>query len=124
MIADISSGTIFFHLVGNVIFVAMSIYDFDQALQNIDSYVSIGVFGVAFGLCWSFVLCYSASLSSDVVASVGDIVYDGNWSKYPLVYRKYILLMILRSETAAHFTGFKLVRCNLETFTKVRSFIR
>lgn len=73
----------------------------------------------AFTLFWSFLLCYTATISSDVIGNIGDIVYNGNWPKYPLDYRKYVLFMILRSQRPLYFMGFKMIRCTLENFTNV-----
>lgn len=123
LVADISSGTIFCQLVGNVIFVAGGIYYFERTVLHTGIGVLIAVFIIVMGLLWSFFLCYSASLSSDVIASIGDIAYNGNWIEYPIGYRKYIRLMIQRSECTAVFTGFKIFRCNLQTFVMVSTFI-
>lgn len=56
------------------------------------------------------------------MASIGDIVYNGNWIQYPLNHRTFVQLVILRSQTAVYFTGFKLFRCTLETFGNVSYF--
>lgn len=123
LVADISSGTIFYQLVGNVILVALGIYSFEQKVQHFDIFTFLSFASIFSGLAWSFILCYSGTLSSDFVASIGDVAYNGNWMEYPIIYRKYILLMIIRSDCTPLFTGFKLFRCNLETFAKVRSFV-
>lgn len=79
-----------------------------------------GVAVLILGLFNSFYLCFSANFVSNAVESIGEIAYDGNWAEYPLICRKYVLLMILRSQRPVYFTGFKIVSCNLETFVRVR----
>lgn len=79
----------------------------------------LAVIAVGMNLFFSFLLCYTATASSDVVGTIGTIFYGGNWPEYPLIYRKYLLLMILRSQRPVEFTGLKVVRCNLQTFTDV-----
>lgn len=88
--------------------------------QQLDSLTVIGLCVFLMSLVWSFLLCSAAASTTNIVASVGDIVYNENWTQYPPVYRKCVLLMILRSQFPVDFKGFEVVRCSLKTFSKVR----
>lgn len=74
------------------------------------------------GLFWSFVFCYMATFSSNQVASISDIAYHVNWTEYPQIYRKYVLLIIFRSQSPGCFTGLKMFQCTLGTFVSVGHF--
>lgn len=74
-------------------------------------------------MLWSFLLCYSANLSSSAVSDISEIAYNGNWPQYPLIYRKYVQSIILRSQSSTTLMGYKLVHCDLETFGKVSKFV-
>lgn len=90
-----------------------------QSVRRMEISALESLLAMAANIFWSFLLCYMATASSDTVASIGDIVYNGNWPEYPPIYRKYVLLMILRSQQPTRFTGLKMVYCTLENFTKV-----
>lgn len=81
----------------------------------------LAVFVFIVNLFWNFLLCHTGTASSDVIASISDIIYNGNWLKYPLDYQKHVLLMLLRSQRPVYFMGFKMVRCTWENFTSVSS---
>lgn len=53
---------------------------------------------------------------------IGDAAYDSNWYDFPLELRKYIFLMIVRSQKPIDFTGFGIIHCSLENFGKVSLF--
>lgn len=64
-------------------------------------------------------LCNSASLATDSVASIGETIYDSNWFNAPLEFRRFVLLIIQQSQKPIYFTGLKLFYCNLPMFLKV-----
>lgn len=92
-----------------------------QGLRYGDNSTFVAVLVIVDALIWAFLLCCPANLATDTVSSIGNIAYNGNWTLYPPVYRKYVLLIILRSQSTAEFMGYKLIRCNLETFSNVSS---
>lgn len=79
--------------------------------------INIGCMGCA--LCWSTIFAYYATFVTDRVSTVGFTAYDCNWFDYPVELRKYIILIIARSQQPAEFTGLKLFQCTLDVFGKV-----
>lgn len=75
---------------------------------------------IVYALIKPFVLCYFATYASHSSLSIGEIVYNEiKWYQLPLSLRKRFCLIILRSQKPVHFTGFKIIRCTLETFSAV-----
>lgn len=72
------------------------------------------------GVIWTYILSYSATFASFAIAGIGNIVYNSNWYDYPLSVRKYVILLIARSQREVQFTGLKLFPCTLAVFMKVR----
>lgn len=70
-------------------------------------------------LFWPILLCYFATHTTDRVASIGDMVFNSNWTEYPTKLQKYTILTIARSQKLIFFTGMGLVNCSLEVFAKV-----
>lgn len=71
------------------------------------------------GLIWTFLYCYYATQTVDLLTNTANTIYNSNWYTYPIYIRKYFLLILARSQIPVYFTGFKIVRCSLETFKKV-----
>lgn len=94
-----------------------------QSLRRMEVSAALAFFTLAISLLWNFLLCYTATELSDVVASISDIIYSGNWFEYPMVYRKYVRLMTLRSQRPVYFMGLGIIHCNMETFTNASYWI-
>lgn len=75
---------------------------------------------ILWSLPWPALFCYVANLTTDRIYSLGDIAYEMDWFEYPPEIHKFFILIIARSQIPADFTGFKLIRCTLETFVQVR----
>lgn len=80
----------------------------------------VGGISLIVSLCWPFLCCYFATLTSDRIFLISHIVYGSKWYLYPLKLQKYITLVIARSQQDAQFTGFNLIGCSLFTFGNVR----
>lgn len=80
----------------------------------------IDAFMIVFALLKPFILCYFATYVSHSCLTISDAVYHViTWYELPLSLRKGIGLIVLRSQSPAHFTGFKVIRCTLATFSAV-----
>lgn len=63
--------------------------------------------------------CFYASNTTDRIALIGNDVYDLNWYDYPSNVRKFMILIIVRSQRPMYLSGYHLINCTLETFGKV-----
>lgn len=70
-------------------------------------------------LLWPFILCYFSTITTNRLKSLGQIAYDSNWYDYPLDCRLSIVLIILRSQKPACFSGY-IIYSTLETFAQVK----
>lgn len=68
---------------------------------------------------WPALMCNFATFATDRIASLGDVVYESSWDELPLKIRRYVALIIARSQEPVYFTGYNLVRCTLEILGKV-----
>lgn len=68
---------------------------------------------------WVFIFCYLATRATTAMTTIPRYVYDVNWYEYPLELREYCQIVLMRSQQPFYFTGFKVIKCTLETFTKV-----
>ncbi|XP_031636412.1 odorant receptor 67c-like isoform X2 [Contarinia nasturtii] len=119
-LANINGGSILALLPVNCIFMAISIYDVEHYIKNFEpSHLLFDVSCIVCSLSWPSLMCYFASLATDKIASLGDVAYGSDWDKYPLSIRKYIILIIARSQEPVYFTGMNLVNCTLEVLGKL-----
>lgn len=139
LVSNISSGVTFTSFLSNVAFLAAAMYKIDVVSIEIywfDFYIlcnfllfllsdpkELNDIGFNFffaltcincGVMWTYILSYSATLASFAVAGIGNIVYNCSWYNYPLSVRKYMILLIARSQRQVYLTGFKLFPCSLE----------
>lgn len=111
-------------LVVSVAFLASAMFGVENELKEgitPSIFFYIGCFN--YGLSWSYLLCYSATSTTLDVANVGNVVYNSRWYEFPLTVRKSIILILIRSQSPVYFTGFKLIRCTLESFMQVRTLL-
>lgn len=135
------SGSIFSQLFCNVVFFAMAMYQmemvrnsffaivrllrfmfffsFVQTLENIDIAFFYSVLCMFVGLAWTFLLCFFATSAAESLTSIGNIAFNSNWYRYPSRIQRHSVLLIARSQKPIYFSGFKMVRCTLESFAKV-----
>lgn len=149
VLQDIVSGLMFTQLLSNVVLFGSSLYQFEKvsdlfkktiynptkcvlithnifsmyADTQIISAINIGIFYtfhcIFVGIAWTLMLCYHASAVTHAMSVIGDAVYSSNWYLYPVDLRKYLILIICRTQQASFFTGIKFVRVALATFEKV-----
>ncbi|XP_055304812.1 odorant receptor 67a-like [Sitodiplosis mosellana] len=118
MVADINGGTIFSLLPVNAVFLAISMYRMENLELNLISFAQ-DILYIVSSLCWPYVFCRFATHVTDQMVSIGRIAYEVNWYDSPVVWQKYLILIISRSQQKVYFTGFNLITCTLETFAKV-----
>lgn len=71
------------------------------------------------GFNWPSIYCGLATHVTGRISSIGDSTYNSNWYDYPPELRKFVNLIITRSQEPVYFTGFNLIGCTLEIFGKV-----
>lgn len=72
---------------------------------------------IACALIWPILFCFFASWAIDHVSNIRTTMYDSNWYDYPSVeLRKYVILVIARSQENFKFSGFGLIGCSVEVF--------
>lgn len=140
MQSEIHSGTIFALLPPNVLLMAISLFTTEHVnifciqawsdwifywipkfQSNFDiTLFLVGGISLIVSLCWPFLCCYFATLTSDRIFLISHVVYGSKWHLYPLKLQKYITLVIARSQQDAQLTGFNLIGCSLFTFGNVR----
>lgn len=72
-----------------------------------------------FAVVWPLIYCYFATFATSQIMSIDMAIYDSLWYNYSLDLRKYTILILARSQQPVFFTGFNLIRCNLESFALV-----
>lgn len=82
---------------------------------------TVGIFAMdlicqSAGMMWPYLFCHFANLTTDRVLANRNVVYDLNWIDYPVRMRKYIILLIARSQQPIIFSGLFLFPCSLEVF--------
>lgn len=68
---------------------------------------------------WPLLFCIFANITTDRIASIGDSAFNANWIDFPPDLRKYIIMIIMRSNDKVYFTGLGIVRCTLAVFAEV-----
>lgn len=72
-------------------------------------------------LCVMYSIALVATYISFKLIEIGDIVYDSKWYTFPVSVRIYIQLFIQLTQRPRYFSGYQMIYCNLETFTKVNN---
>lgn len=73
-------------------------------------------------IAWTFMfylLCYFGEIVTEAFAKLHFSIYERSWYLYPLDLRRYMVLMILATETPIYFNGFGPLQCSCEAFKKV-----
>lgn len=79
---------------------------------------------ISSSLMWPYFFCHVATVVTEQITSIGDIVYESNWFDYPAELRKYNIYIIIRSQEPILFTGLKIIKCSKEVFLKVSILFR
>lgn len=58
-------------------------------------------------------------MTTERIASISEVSYSAIWYDYPPILKKYLILMIARSQEDIFFSGFGFVYCTLEILLKV-----
>lgn len=75
-------------------------------------------------LIWPFLFCYFANLTIEHIGRIDETSYNSNWYEFPNEIKKYLILIIARSQKPIHFNGLGMFHCTLEAFGKVSSLTR
>lgn len=146
IMAAINSGAIFVLLLPNVIFMALTMYTtehvrsqyfwitflfftFDKIeicrwfFQATMDWVLIAFHTVctACGLFWPCIYCHFSTKTIDRIASIGNVAYGADWYDYPPEIKKFLILVIARSQEEMNFSGFGFVHCTMEVLLKVKA---
>lgn len=98
-----------------------NIHDFHfQSLNKAGIDLAYSIFCFLVGVSWTLLLCYHATYASESTTDTGHHVYRSNWYLYPIFLRKYLLLLIAKTQQPMLFSGFQIVGCTLLTFTTVK----
>lgn len=65
-----------------------------------------------------FITLFSTETSLKLIG-IGDVMYGSTWYLFPSSVKICILLMIQVSQMPRYWMGYRILYCNLETFTKV-----
>lgn len=68
---------------------------------------------------WVFIFCYLGDRATSALLSIPDTIYNMNWHDYSSELRTFIQITMQYSQKPLYFTGFKMIRCSLETFARV-----
>lgn len=68
---------------------------------------------------WLFIYCHFGQMITDQCADVDKMAYNSLYYLYPLKLRQFTLLTIAQSRKPFYFTGFKMMKCSMESFTRV-----
>lgn len=113
----------FFHYRAKSIYLKkkliLKIIIFQQTIGNLDLMIIFDILCVIVSLMWPFGLCYAATMTTTSSLQMAEIIYNANWYNFPHELRKYLPLMIARSQLEISFYGFGIVVCNLKNFVKV-----
>lgn len=94
-------------------------YQTEQTINDINIAFSYNVLCIFVSFTWTFILCYYATSTTRAMNEIGDTLYNSNWYTYPDEVKKFMIIVIARSQKTIYFTGFKMVRCTLEVFMRV-----
>lgn len=99
-------------------------YGFQSASDLSATFILYDTLCISSSLMWPYFFCHVATVVTEQITSIGDIVYESNWFDYPAELRKYNIYIIIRSQKPIHFTGLKMIKCSKEIFGKVSILFR
>lgn len=68
---------------------------------------------------WPYFYCHFATMASDRMSNIGNVVYDSNWYEFPLELQKNCILIMVQAQQNVYITGFELIRCTLLSYQRV-----
>lgn len=66
-----------------------------------------------------YVFCENGNIVTSECLYAADVAYDSLWYRYPMNLRPYMIIILRRAQQSYIFTGYKIAKCNLESFKKV-----
>ncbi|XP_055297593.1 odorant receptor 2a-like [Sitodiplosis mosellana] len=105
-------------LIGNMLMLAISVFQFDQQIKRLD--INGFLFWIIIAsMCISnlFLCCFLGKLASKSYEQMADALYDCNWHKLPLNLQKYLIIMIADAQIPLNYHGCGVITLNLETFS-------
>lgn len=75
--------------------------------------------GVWISMTIMYSSCYFPNEITTYCSDIGNYVYQSNWYELSPKLQKYFQMIIKRSQIPVYLHGFKIVRCSMETFSKV-----
>lgn len=140
MVAKINSGSIFWLLPLNIVLMSMSMYNieivstskcntinlvsyffallFSQLLHDLVN-LSFQLIYMACSMFWPFLHCYYASSITEQIGETALTAYASNWFDLHTNLRKFVVLMMIRSQQTLNFTGLDIIYCTMETLGQV-----
>lgn len=70
-----------------------------------------------------FLYCYFGKLATESYAKMSVCLFECNWRSLSVKLQKYIIVMIANAQLPMYYHGFGVAILNLETFTKVSSYV-
>lgn len=108
------------HFWKNAFFNFINLHHFPQELDYIGIAAIEAIFCMFASAFWVFIYCLYATRMTTILSMFGTVAFESKWYNYPIELRSYLILMIRRSQKSFYFNGFKIIRCDLETFARVR----
>lgn len=87
---------------------------------NDDTFLAFN--GVWISTTVMFSSCYFPNKITTYCSDIGNIVYQSEWYRLSPKLQKYLQLVIKRSQRPVFLHGFKIIRCSMETFSKVGTY--
>lgn len=115
----IMQGVIFYQLVTCVVFIAFSLFGFDQTVRSFNLNTSVCLLSLISAVTPTFIYCYYAESVTVDLLKIGDIFYESTW--YELTYQEQKLLIppIQRAQRVFRMNGYGLIDCSLGIFASV-----
>lgn len=70
---------------------------------------------------WPYFYCHFATMASENMSNIGDLIYTLNWYEFPLDIQKDFMLIMRQSQNNVYLTGFDLIGCTLLNYQRVCS---
>lgn len=77
------------------------------------------VMGTVFPLILLAILFYLGERFHTISISLTDIIYQTEWYRYPKSVRRFLILMMIRSQQPFYLNAYGIIKLNLENFVRV-----
>lgn len=79
----------------------------------------LAINGFWIGISIMFSSCFSPTKVTENGFEIGKYVYESNWYVAPPKLQRYLEMIIRRSQRPKYLHGLNIIRCSMESFTKV-----